>query len=38
MRASFPSARFRQGTLVESVASAAKRKLSSRVPGRLLVT
>jgi hypothetical protein len=38
MRASFPPARYRPRTLVESVFSAAKRKLSSRAPGRLPVT
>jgi hypothetical protein len=38
MRATFPTARYRQRTLVESVFSAAKRKLSSRAPGRLPVT
>jgi hypothetical protein len=38
MRANFPAARYRPRTLVESVFSAAKRKLSSRVPGRLPVT
>jgi hypothetical protein len=38
MRASFPTARYRQRTLVESVFSAAKRKRSSRAPGRLPVT
>ena len=38
MRASFPAARYRQRALVESVFSAAKRKLSSRAPGRLPVT
>jgi hypothetical protein len=38
MRASFPTARYRQRALVESVFSAAKRKLSSRAPGRLPVT
>ena len=38
MRASFPLARYRQRTLVESVFSAAKRKLSARAPGRLPVT
>lgn len=36
--ASFPRAPYRQRTLVESVFSAAKRKLSSRAPGRLPVT
>ena len=34
----FPAARYRQRALVESVFSAAKRKLSSRAPGRLPVT
>jgi hypothetical protein len=38
MRASFPTTRYRQRTLAESVFSAAKRKLSSRAPGRLPVT
>jgi hypothetical protein len=38
MRASFPTARYRQRALVESVFSAAKRKLSSRAPGRLPLT
>jgi Transposase DDE domain/Transposase domain (DUF772) len=38
MRASFPTVRYRQRTLVERVFSAAKRKLSSRAPGRLPVT
>ena len=38
MRAHFPTARYRQRALVESVFSAAKRKLSSRAPGRLPVT
>jgi hypothetical protein len=38
MRADFPTARYRQRSLVESVFSAAKRKLSSRAPGRLPVT
>ena len=38
MRANFPAARYRPRTLVESVFSAAKRKLSSRAPGRLPVT
>jgi hypothetical protein len=38
MRAHFPVARYRQRALVESVFSAAKRKLSSRAPGRLPVT
>jgi hypothetical protein len=38
MRANFPTARYRQRTLVESVFSAAKRKLSSRAPGRLPAT
>ncbi len=38
MRATFPTARYRQRTLVESVFSSAKRKLSSRAPGRLPVT
>jgi hypothetical protein len=38
MRASFPPARYRQRALVEGVFSAAKRKLSSRAPGRLLIT
>lgn len=38
MRAYFPTARYRPRTLVESVFSAAKRKLSSRAPGRLPVT
>ncbi len=38
MRANFPTARYRQRTLVESVCSAAKRKLSARAPGRLPVT
>jgi hypothetical protein len=38
MRAHFPTARYRQRALVESVFSAAKRKLSSRAPGRLLLT
>jgi DDE family transposase len=38
MRANFPTARYRPRTLVESVFSAAKRKLSSRAPGRLSVT
>jgi hypothetical protein len=38
MRANFPTARYRPRTLVESVFSAAKRKLSSRAPGRLPVT
>ena len=38
MRARCPAARYRQRALVESVFSAAKRKLSSRAPGRLPVT
>ncbi len=38
MRANFPTARYRPRTLVESVFSAAKRKLSSRAPGRLPAT
>jgi len=38
MRADFPTARYRQRALVESVFSAAKRKLSARAPGRLPVT
>lgn len=38
MRAHFPTARYRPRTLVESVFSAAKRKRSSRVPGRLPAT
>jgi hypothetical protein len=38
MRASFPTARDRPRTLVESVFSAAKRTLSSRAPGRLPAT
>jgi hypothetical protein len=38
MRAHFPTARYRQRALVESVFSAAKRKLSSRAPGRLPLT
>jgi hypothetical protein len=38
MRANFPAARYRPRTLVESVFSAAKRKLCSRAPGRLPVT
>ncbi len=38
MRANFPAARYRPRTLGESVFSAAKRKLSSRAPGRLPVT
>ncbi len=38
MRADFPTARYRPRALVESVCSAAKRKLSSRAPGRLPVT
>lgn len=38
MRANFPIVRYRQRALVESVFSAAKRKLSSRAPGRLPVT
>jgi hypothetical protein len=38
MRASFPTARYRPRTLVESVFSAAKRTRSSRAPGRLPVT
>jgi hypothetical protein len=38
MRANFPTARYRQRALVESVCSAAKRKLSSRAPGRLPLT
>lgn len=38
MRANFPTTRYRPRTLVESVFSAAKRKLSSRAPGRLPVT
>jgi hypothetical protein len=38
MRASFPTARYRQRTLVESVFSAAQRKRSARAPGRLPVT
>jgi hypothetical protein len=38
MRADFPTDRYRQRALVESVFSAAKRKLSSRGPGRLPVT
>jgi hypothetical protein len=38
MRAHFPTDRYRQRALVESVFSAAKRKLSSRAPGRLPLT
>src|SRR5262249_48215433 len=38
MRATFPTARYRQRTLVESVFSAAKRKLPSPAPGRLPLT
>jgi len=38
MRAAFPTARYRQRALVESVFSAAKRTRSSRAPGRLPVT
>ena len=38
MRANFSAARYLPRTLVESVVSAAKRKLSSRAPGRLPVT
>jgi len=38
MRANFPAARYRPRTLVESVFSAAKCKLSSRARGRLPVT
>jgi DDE family transposase len=38
MRANFPAARYRPRTLVERIFSAAKRKLSSRAPGRLPVT
>ena len=34
MRADFPAARYRQRALVESVCSAAKRKLSARAAGR----
>jgi hypothetical protein len=37
MRANFPAARYHPRTLVESVFSAAKRKLSSRAPSRLPV-
>lgn len=35
MRRDFPRALYGQGTLVESVISAVKRKLSPRAPGRL---
>ena len=38
MRANFPTARYRQRALVESVFSAATRKLASRAPGRLPAT
>jgi hypothetical protein len=38
MRANFPTARYRQRALVESTFSAAKRKRSSRAPGRLPFT
>src|SRR5262249_6219935 len=38
MRANFPTARYRQRTLVEGVFPAAKRKPPSRAPGRLPVT
>ena len=38
MRANLPTARYRPRSLVESVFSAAKRKLSSRAPGRLPIT
>ena len=38
LRANFPTARYRQRALVESVFSAAKRTRSSRAPGRLPVT
>lgn len=38
MRANVPTARYCPRTLVESVFSAAKRKPSSRAPGRLPVT
>jgi hypothetical protein len=38
MRVNFPTARYRQRTLVASVFSTAKRTLSSRAPGRLPVT
>jgi hypothetical protein len=38
MRASLPTSRYRQRTLVESVFSAAKRTRSSRAPGRLPLT
>ncbi len=38
MRANFPTDRYRQRKLVESVFSAAKRKRSARAPGRLPLT
>jgi hypothetical protein len=38
MRAKFPAARYRQRSLVESVFSAAKRKLSARAAGRSSTT
>ncbi len=38
LRANFPTVRYRQRALVESVFSAAKRTRSSRAPGRLAVT
>lgn len=38
MRAAFPAARYRQRSLIESVFSAAKRKLSARAAGRSSVT
>ncbi len=38
MRANFPTARYRQRALVESIFSAAERKLSSRAPRRLPAT
>ena len=38
MRNHFPRRLYRRRALIESVFSAAKRKLSSRAPGRLPVT
>ncbi len=38
MRTDFPTARYSQRALAESVISAVKRKLSARAPGRLLET
>jgi hypothetical protein len=38
MRSHFPSRLYRRRSLVETVFSAAKRKLSCRAPGRCLLT